>query len=148
MTLSQSAHPLEKKMKKEELLKLYDNNLNLIERYSEEPLKVLDHGHVRLIDLMGQDQAIVQAARVSYGLGQSTHKAIHRLVPGGGGRMEQVCEICLKAMDGTNEAPAHDAAGDVRDQAPREDADLRGQAVDPPPDGQRQRVQYALLAGD
>ncbi|MFQ5500319.1 MAG: FAD-dependent thymidylate synthase [Candidatus Zixiibacteriota bacterium] len=31
--------------------------------------KVLDHGFVRLIDYMGGDQAIVQAARVSYGDG-------------------------------------------------------------------------------
>lgn len=31
--------------------------------------KVLDHGFVRLIDYMGNDDAIVQAARVSYGKG-------------------------------------------------------------------------------
>jgi thymidylate synthase (FAD) len=30
---------------------------------------VLDHGHVRVIDYMGDDAAIVQAARVSYGAG-------------------------------------------------------------------------------
>lgn len=30
---------------------------------------VLDHGHVRVIDYMGDDSAIVQAARVSYGAG-------------------------------------------------------------------------------
>jgi thymidylate synthase (FAD) len=34
-----------------------------------EPLPVLDHGFVRLIDYMGDDAAIVQAARVSYGKG-------------------------------------------------------------------------------
>ncbi len=34
-----------------------------------EPLKVLDHGFVRVIDYMGDDAAIVQAARVSYGKG-------------------------------------------------------------------------------
>lgn len=33
------------------------------------PLGVLDHGFVRLIDYMGDDSAIVQAARVSYGKG-------------------------------------------------------------------------------
>jgi thymidylate synthase (FAD) len=33
------------------------------------PLKVLDHGFVRVIDYMGDDAAIVQAARVSYGRG-------------------------------------------------------------------------------
>lgn len=34
-----------------------------------EPLQVLDHGFVRVIDYMGDDNAIVQAARVSYGRG-------------------------------------------------------------------------------
>ncbi len=34
-----------------------------------EPLSVLDHGFVRVIDYMGDDAAIVQAARVSYGKG-------------------------------------------------------------------------------
>jgi thymidylate synthase (FAD) len=32
-------------------------------------ISVLDHGFVRLVDYMGDDQAIVQAARVSYGRG-------------------------------------------------------------------------------
>lgn len=32
-------------------------------------IKVLDHGHVRLVDTMGDDSAVVQAARVSYGAG-------------------------------------------------------------------------------
>jgi len=35
----------------------------------EKEFKVLDHGFVRLIDYMGDDNAIVQAARVSYGAG-------------------------------------------------------------------------------
>jgi thymidylate synthase (FAD) len=34
-----------------------------------QPLPVLDHGFVRVIDYMGDDSAIVQAARVSYGRG-------------------------------------------------------------------------------
>ncbi|CAL7961995.1 Flavin-dependent thymidylate synthase [Alphaproteobacteria bacterium] len=33
------------------------------------PVKVLDHGFIRVIDYMGDDQAIVQAARASYGKG-------------------------------------------------------------------------------
>ncbi|XAO71511.1 MAG: FAD-dependent thymidylate synthase [Acetobacteraceae bacterium] len=33
------------------------------------PFQVLDHGFVRVIDYMGDDSAIVQAARVSYGRG-------------------------------------------------------------------------------
>ena len=35
----------------------------------DKEFKVLDHGFVRLIDYMGNDDAIVQAARVSYGKG-------------------------------------------------------------------------------
>src|ERR1044071_2279588 len=34
-----------------------------------QPIPVLDHGFVRVIDYMGTDSAIVQAARVSYGRG-------------------------------------------------------------------------------
>jgi thymidylate synthase (FAD) len=34
-----------------------------------EPTPVLDHGFVRVVDYMGDDSAIVQAARVSYGRG-------------------------------------------------------------------------------
>lgn len=34
-----------------------------------EPFSVLDHGFIRVIDYMGDDSAIVQAARVSYGKG-------------------------------------------------------------------------------
>ena len=34
-----------------------------------EPLPVLDHGFIRVVDYMGDDAAVVQAARVSYGRG-------------------------------------------------------------------------------
>ncbi|MFD2263566.1 FAD-dependent thymidylate synthase [Lacibacterium aquatile] len=40
-----------------------------IEEMLYEPLPVLDHGFVRVIDYMGDDSAVVQAARVSYGRG-------------------------------------------------------------------------------
>jgi thymidylate synthase (FAD) len=40
-----------------------------LEEILYEPLKVLDHGFVRVVDYMGDDAAIVQAARVSYGRG-------------------------------------------------------------------------------
>jgi thymidylate synthase (FAD) len=40
-----------------------------LEEILYEPRKVLDHGFVRIIDYMGDDSAIVQAARVSYGRG-------------------------------------------------------------------------------
>jgi len=39
------------------------------------PLKVLDDGFVRIVDYMGSDESIVQAARVSYGKGT---KKIHQ----------------------------------------------------------------------
>lgn len=40
-----------------------------IEKILYEPMPVLDHGFVRVVDYMGDDSAIVQAARVSYGKG-------------------------------------------------------------------------------
>ena len=33
------------------------------------PFSVLDHGFIRVVDYMGNDSAVVQAARVSYGAG-------------------------------------------------------------------------------
>ncbi|MBN2009795.1 FAD-dependent thymidylate synthase [candidate division KSB1 bacterium] len=35
----------------------------------DQPIQCLDHGFVRLVDYMGSDESIVQAARVSYGKG-------------------------------------------------------------------------------
>jgi len=44
-----------------------------------EPIPVLDHGFVRLVDVMGDDRAIVQAARVSFdGKGRSDDRALIR----------------------------------------------------------------------
>ena len=40
-----------------------------LEEILYEPVPALDHGFVRVIDYMGDDAAIVQAARVSYGKG-------------------------------------------------------------------------------
>lgn len=37
-----------------------------------QPIPVLDHGFIRVVDYMGDDAAIVQAARVSYGAGTKT----------------------------------------------------------------------------
>jgi thymidylate synthase (FAD) len=47
--------------KNQEIQQLKDN--------SYDPFPVLDHGFIRVIDYMGDDGAIVQAARVSYGKG-------------------------------------------------------------------------------
>src|SRR5271167_311931 len=40
-----------------------------LEEILYEPLPIFDHGFVRVVDYMGDDAAIVQAARVSYGRG-------------------------------------------------------------------------------
>ena len=40
-----------------------------LEEILYEPIAVLDHGFIRVIDYMGDDAAVVQAARVSYGKG-------------------------------------------------------------------------------
>ena len=52
-----------------------------LEEILNEPFTVLDHGFVRVVDYMGSDDAIVQAARVSYGKGtkrSSTDAALIR----------------------------------------------------------------------
>jgi thymidylate synthase (FAD) len=41
---------------------------------------VLDHGFVRIIDVMGSDDAVVQAARVSYGAGTKTKREDAELI--------------------------------------------------------------------
>jgi thymidylate synthase (FAD) len=40
-----------------------------LEEIMYKPIPVLDHGFIRVVDYMGDDSAIVQAARVSYGRG-------------------------------------------------------------------------------
>ncbi len=40
-----------------------------LEKILHDPIKILDHGFIRVIDYMGDDSAVVQAARVSYGKG-------------------------------------------------------------------------------
>lgn len=59
-----------------ELQELKQNNyqtgrvtVDALEEILYEPIPVLDHGFVRVVDYMGDDNAIVQAARVSYGTG-------------------------------------------------------------------------------
>ncbi|NIQ96470.1 MAG: thymidylate synthase (FAD), partial [Desulfuromonadales bacterium] len=60
---------------------------------------VLDHGHVRVIDYMGDDAAIVQAARVSYGAGtKKVHEdrgLIRYLMRHGHTTPFEMCEIKL-----------------------------------------------------
>ena len=40
-----------------------------LEQILFEPINVLDHGFIRVVDYMGNDSSIVQAARVSDGAG-------------------------------------------------------------------------------
>lgn len=47
------------------------NREQLIEKWGE-PQKVGSDGYVRLVDVMGDDAAVVQAARTSYGKGTKT----------------------------------------------------------------------------
>ena len=91
-----------------------------LEEILYEPMPVLDHGFVRVVDYMGDDAAICQAARVSYGRGTK-----HVRQDSGPDQLPDA-------------PPAHHALRDVRDQVPREAADLRGAPVDPPPHGQRE----------
>ena len=51
-----------------------------LEEILEEPFKVLKHGFVRVVDYMGGDDAIVQAARVSYGKGTKRRSADAALI--------------------------------------------------------------------
>lgn len=66
----------EKLNKEDELLEILNENFSTkrptveaVENILYKPIKVLDHGFIRVIDYMGDDSAIVQAARVSYGKG-------------------------------------------------------------------------------
>ena len=43
-------------------------------------IKILDHGFIRVVDYMGNDQSIVQAARVSYGTGTKSVRADRGLI--------------------------------------------------------------------
>lgn len=63
-------------IKKQEISSLRDEKFQTrratvpaLEDILYEPIKVLDHGFVRVVDYMGDDSAVVQAARVSYGKG-------------------------------------------------------------------------------
>jgi thymidylate synthase (FAD) len=54
---------------------LKDNGIEIVsikEKLIGKEFKVLDNGFIRLVDVMGNDSAIVQAARVSYGKGTKT----------------------------------------------------------------------------
>lgn len=52
----------------------------MLEKLKNNKKKVLDNGFIRLIDYMGSDAAIVQAARVSYGAGTKTPSSDRQLI--------------------------------------------------------------------
>lgn len=70
-----------------------------LEEILYEGLPVLDHGFVRVIDYMGDDAAIVQAARVSYGRGTKTTRTdaglINYLMRNAHTSPFEMCEIKL-----------------------------------------------------
>ncbi len=59
---------------KQEVQKLSRQSVEELDKILGVPFKVLDDGFIRVIDYMGSDESIVQAARVSYGAGT---KKIH-----------------------------------------------------------------------
>lgn len=70
-----------------------------IEKILYKPIPVLDHGFIRVIDYMGNDSSIVQAARVSYGAGtkrvQEDRGLINYLMRHGHTTPFEMCEIKL-----------------------------------------------------
>ncbi len=70
-----------------------------MEKHLYTPKEVLDHGFVRVVDYMGDDSAIVQAARVSYGAGtkhvQSDAGLIRYLMRHWHSTPFEMCEIKL-----------------------------------------------------
>ncbi len=51
-----------------------------LEKVLYQPFEVLDHGFVRVVDYMGNDSSVVQAARVSYGQGTKKVNADKALI--------------------------------------------------------------------
>lgn len=68
MSITQTQDEEIKRLKLESK-KTYRATVDAIEDILYQPIKVLDSGFIRVIDYMGDDAAIVQAARVSYGKG-------------------------------------------------------------------------------
>jgi thymidylate synthase (FAD) len=70
-----------------------------LEEILYKPFPLLDHGFIRVVDYMGDDNAIVQAARVSYGSGtkkaSTDHALIHYLMRHWHTTPFEMCEIKL-----------------------------------------------------
>ncbi len=70
-----------------------------IEEILGKPFSILDHGFIRVVDYLGNDSSIVQAARVSYGAGTKKSKEdqglINYLMRHGHTTPFEMCEIKL-----------------------------------------------------
>jgi thymidylate synthase (FAD) len=70
-----------------------------LESYINQIIPILDHGFIRVVDYMGNDNSIVQAARVSYGRGTKTGSKdaalIHYLLRHRHTTPFEMCEIKL-----------------------------------------------------
>ncbi|KAF8818232.1 FAD-dependent thymidylate synthase [Rickettsia endosymbiont of Cardiosporidium cionae] len=51
-----------------------------LENILYQKFNILDHGFIRVVDYMGNDEAIVQAARISYGKGTKSHSEDRALI--------------------------------------------------------------------
>ena len=99
----------------------------LVDELRWKKFPVLDDGFVCLVDVMGDDGSVVQAARVSYGAGTQRVSDDRTLIR------------YLHA------APAHDAFRDGRSQVPGPRAHGLLAAMDPPSHGFGERIQHALF---
>lgn len=63
---------------------------NHLARFADK-IPVLDHGFLRLVDVMGDDGAIIEAARVSTGKGRTEHKWVERA------DKRVICAVCNRA---------------------------------------------------
>ena len=77
ITSSEQAQIVEARISKKSTLRTVSDGLEAI---IHEALPVLDHGFVRVVDYMGDDDSIVQAARVSYGKGTKKRREDRALI--------------------------------------------------------------------
>lgn len=71
-----------------------------LQHFADQPIKVLDLGSIQLIDVLGDDQAITNAARISYGAGtkriSEDRKLLRHLMREEHTSPFEMCEIVLK----------------------------------------------------
>ena len=69
MNITKESQDTELKQLRHQQNKTYRVCVDSLEEIIYKPIQALDHGFVRVVDYMGNDASIVQAARVSYGTG-------------------------------------------------------------------------------